>query len=191
MDWSVVAFAISDSKGFFYVRPIGCYWLMMEDNCTLKAKIGKFDQKPKNFWKNSLAFGKEKGFMNLPKLSEIDLRLTHGVFNLPGARDKFRRSIRYTFLGKFVPHTNGNTFLWLNGPCGIIMSVLSWQNWCPQKWSLFNFATLEGFGWKNFPQTNSPIFTEKFPVYWENSWYSILLFIFSAVNKFRQDTGRE
>jgi len=132
--------------------------------------LTKFDQKrTEEFLKNSLAFRKEKGFMNIPKLSEIDLRVSEYVLQLPGSRDKSGRSIRYVSINKFTPNENGHT----------VENYIKWALWYHYvgiysegidglRNGLCVVLQLEGFGWKNFDidlqRQTAPLWAEKFPV---------------------------
>jgi len=131
----------------------------------------KFDMKrTEEFLKNCLAWRKEKGFMNLPKYSEIDTRLFDANIYLPGTRDKEGRSVKFIRMALRVPNENGCT----------VENLTKWITWLYYV-GVFHegmdglrngscmVTDFEGYGWKNFDidfqrQTSSSLLTEKFPV---------------------------
>jgi len=135
---------------------------------TLFAK--KFDMKrTEEFLKTCLAWRKEKGFMNLPKFSELEQRLFFSNIYLPGARDKEGRGIKYVRMGLRVPNENGYT----------VENLTKWITWIYYVGmfhegidALRNGSTMitdfEGYGWKNFDidfqKQTSSLFTDKFPI---------------------------
>jgi len=132
--------------------------------------LTKFDQKrTEEFLKNSLAFRKEKGFVNLPKLSDINLKIIDINNHLPGARDKFGRGVRYVRMNKIFPNSDGQT----------VENFVKWAVWYHYV-GIFHdgidalrngiciVSQLEDLGWKNFDldfqRQMAPIWTERFPV---------------------------
>jgi len=159
--------------------------------------LTKFDQKrTEDFLKNSLAFRKEKGFMNLPKLSDINLDLlVNGIVYLPGARDKVGRSIRYSRMDKFIANENGYT----------MDNVLKWAMWYHYvgiyhdgidalRNGVCSVVQFQDFGWKNFDidfqRQMAPLWTERFPVLMRKfvalnppAIFSAILKVFSTLMK--------
>jgi len=67
----------------------------------------KFDLKrTEEFLNASLAWRREYGFMNIPRLSELDLNLFSITSSISGARDKLGRSIRYIRMSQIIPMLN-------------------------------------------------------------------------------------
>jgi len=149
----------------------------------------KFDIKlTEEALKNNLAFRKEKGFMNIPKFSELDPRIMDAFFNVPGARDKLGRGVRFVFAGHRIPYANGHT----------VENTLKWLVWTHYVGmfsdgidSLRNGVNVvcdfEGYGWKNFDidfqkQTSAHL-TERFPVLFRKILVLNPPTIFSAIRK--------
>jgi len=130
----------------------------------------KFDMKrTEEALKSNLAFRKEKGFMNIPKFSEIDPRILDIQVCLPGARDKQGRGIRFFFITRRIPNVNGHT----------IENVVKWMVWYHYVGmfsdgidSLRNgicfVGDFEGYGWKNFDidyqKQTAALINDLFPV---------------------------
>jgi len=135
---------------------------------TLFAK--KFDMKrTEEFLKSCLAWRKEKGFMNLPRFSEIDPRSFESNSFLPCSRDKSGRSIRYFNPGKVIPNVNGYTvenltkwFVWMSYVGVFHEGIDGLRN------GVCMVVDFEGYGWKNFDidfqKHTSALFSEKFPL---------------------------
>jgi len=149
----------------------------------------KFDMKrTEDFLKSSLAWRKEKGFMNIPKFSELDPRLTGYLRYVPGARDKYGRSIRMLYIANVIPNVDGYT----------VENVTKWATWLHYVGifhegidALRNGVTIvvqaEGYGWKNldidFQRQAVTLWIERFPLLVRK----VLMFnppgIFGAVKK--------
>jgi len=107
--------------------------------------------------------------MNLPKFSDLDPRILALNNYLPGARDKFGRSIRFHRSKNGVPNVNGFTVENLT-------KYVTWINYV----GMFNdgidgirngicmVTDMEGYGWKNFDadfqKQTATLFTENFPL---------------------------
>jgi len=154
---------------------------------TLFSK--KFDLKrTEEFLKNSLAWRREKGFMKLPKFSELNMNSFEIVTYLPGARDKLGRSIRCLRLAKSTPNINGQTVeeftkfaTWLHYVGIFHDGIDGLRNGC------CIVAELEGFGWKNFDidfqRQTAQLWTDRFPLLMRKFLMLHPPVIFAAINK--------
>jgi len=130
----------------------------------------KFDlKKTEEFLKNCFAWRKEKGFMKIPKFSEISKDSFYMANQLPGARDKLGRSIRYVRSAKMIPNTPGYTveelnkvFVWLHYVGIFSDGIDSLRN------GICMISDLEGYGWKNFDidfqRQTSTLWLERLPL---------------------------
>jgi len=154
---------------------------------TLFAR--KFDLKrTEEFLKNSLAWRREKGFMKLPKFSELSICNFEIVTYLPGARDKLGRSIRCLRMAKLIPNNNSQTIedftkfvTWLHYVGIFHDGIDGLRNGCCV------VAELEGFGWKNFDidfqRQTTQFWTGRFPVLLKKLLMVHTPVIFAAINK--------
>jgi len=130
----------------------------------------KFDMKrTEEALKSNLAFRKEKGFMNLPKFSELDLRVLDTQISLPGARDKHGRGIRFFFPVKRIPNVNGSTIE------NVVKSMV-WYHYVGMfsdgidglRNGICFVADFEGYSWKNFDidyqKQTAGLMSDRFPI---------------------------
>jgi len=117
---------------------------------------------------NNLKWRKEKGLMNIPKMSELDIRLFDPYHNIPGSRTKTGNNITYMSIRKVTPGVEPFT----------IATLCKWMAW-------FNFVGvfadgMDGprhgiclvgdfseIGWKNFDvdynKANAALWQDVFP----------------------------
>jgi len=126
-------------------------------------------KRTEEFLNSSFSWRKQRGFLKIPKLSEIDHRLFDVSFYLPGSRDKLGRSVRYLNINRVIPNT---------GPF-MAAEMTKWEVWlhyvgffCDGMDGLRNgcclVAQLDGYGWKHFDvdfqRQMAPIWVDTFPV---------------------------
>jgi len=130
----------------------------------------KFDLKrTEGFLNHSLEWRKQRGYLKIPKFSEIDHRIFESSFYLTGSRDKFGRSVRYIRFSPIVPNTGPYTVMemtkyatWLHYVGVYSDGMDSLRNGCSI------LCQAEGFGWKNFDfdfqKQVVPLWMENFPL---------------------------
>jgi len=149
----------------------------------------KFDLKrTEEFLNASLVWRREHGFMNIPRLSELDLNLFHISASLTGSRDKLGRSIRYIRMNQVIPNVEPFTVekltklaVWFAFVGIFHEGIDALRN------GICLVGQLEGYGWKNydidFQRQMAPIWADKFPVLLRKVYLLNQPSIFTAVLK--------
>lgn len=100
---------------------------------------------------NNLKFRKEKGLMNIPKMSEVDLRAMDPFMGIPGGRSKDGNGVIYLNMGESVPGQEPYT----------VPTLSKWMAWFNYvgifaegmdffRNGLYLVCDMNDFGWKNF-----------------------------------------
>jgi len=156
----------------------------------------KFDLKrTEEYLHSCIDFRKERGYLKLPRFTEIDKRLFHLSGYYSNSRDNEGRSIRFVRIYKTSPNANGQTienlvkfYLWMAYVGIFHEGIDGLRNGCCV------VADAEGYSWKqfdiDFQKQTSQLFMEKFPLLLRKlilinppSIFSALLKIISTFNK--------
>jgi len=117
---------------------------------------------------NNLKWRKEKGLLNIPKLSELDIRQFNPYFSIPGSRTKTGNNITYLSLAKLTPGVEPFT----------IASLCKWMAWYNYvgvfadgmdgpRHGIYLVGDFSDMGWKNidvdYNKTNAALWQDVFP----------------------------
>lgn len=100
---------------------------------------------------NNLKWRKEKGLMNIPKLSEIPIEGLAPFFSCPGSRSKAGNNISYMLMSKMIPGQEPFTI-------PTMCKIMAWYNFVGilydgmdgHRHGVYLVGDMSSIGWKNF-----------------------------------------